>query len=159
MSHETLWFLESLAEVLIDGADTGDTYDAVTFTDPPGYMPPPHVHANESEGFLVLAGELTVHTAAGSRALRAGEAAHAPRSEPHTVEVTSPDAARYTVVGVPAGLVDFVRAVATPAPRRELPVPGGPVDVERLERIAMEHGITMVGPPGSLPADLLNRPA
>lgn len=51
MSHETLWFLESLAEVLIDGADTGDTYDAVTFTDPPGYMPPPHVHANESEGF------------------------------------------------------------------------------------------------------------
>lgn len=159
MSHDPIWFLNELVEVLIDGADTGGTYDAVTFTSPPGDMPPPHVHENESEGVLVLEGELAVHTAAGSQTLRVGDAIHLPRGEVHTAEVTSATPARYVVIAVPAGFVDFVRAVGTPAERRELPVPDESPDVERLERIALEYGITFVAPPGSRPADLEHRPA
>jgi hypothetical protein len=40
-----------------------------------------------------------------------------------------------------------------PAQRRELPAPEAP-DVERLGRLAAEHGIDLLGPPGMLPADL-----
>jgi len=40
-----------------------------------------------------------------------------------------------------------------PAPRRELPPREAP-DVERLGRLAAEHGITLLGPPGMRPAEL-----
>ncbi|MDQ3768264.1 MAG: cupin domain-containing protein [Actinomycetota bacterium] len=157
MPHEAIWFLNELVEVHIDGADTGGAYDVVTFTSPPGDMPPPHIHANESEGVLVLEGELTLHTAAGPHVVRAGEAGHLPLGEPHTSEVTSPGPARLVVIGVPAGFADFVRALGTPAQRLELPVEDGEPDLERLERIALEHGISFVGPPGSLPIELTDR--
>ena len=32
MSHEAIWFLKALVEVLIDGTDTGRGYDASMFT-------------------------------------------------------------------------------------------------------------------------------
>ena len=38
--------------------------------------------------------------------------------------------------------------------RPELPVLDGPPDVARLNRIAGDHGITLLGPPGTLPSDL-----
>lgn len=89
MSQQAIWFVDSLVEVLIDGADTDGAYEVATFTSPPG-RPPPHIHANESEVVLVLEGELTLHTAAGPHAVRAGQAGHLPLGEPHTLEVMSP---------------------------------------------------------------------
>ena len=154
MSAQPIWFLDTLMEVHLDAAATGGAYAIVTCTAPPGHMPPPHVHANEDEGFFVLEGELTVHTAEGSRALGPGESAHAPRGEVHTIEVTSSVPARVLVVSSPAGFEAFVRDLGTPAPRRELPVLDGPPDIDRLVRVAGEHGITFAGPPGSRPADL-----
>ena len=47
----------------------------------------------------------------------------------------------------------FVQAYGEPAPRRELPPREAP-DAERLGRLAAEHGIELLGPPGMLPADL-----
>ena len=60
-------------------------------------------------------------------------------------------------VSAPAGFVHFVRAVGRPAEREALPVLDGPPDVDLLIREAANHGITMVGPPGSVPADLIAR--
>jgi cob(I)alamin adenosyltransferase len=60
-------------------------------------------------------------------------------------------------VSAPAGFVDFVRAVGRPAEREALPVLDGPPDVDLLIREAANHGITMVGPPGTVPADLIAR--
>lgn len=157
MPRQQVWFLDTLVDINLEGADTGGAYAAVTFTSPSGHMPPPHVHANEAEGLLVHEGELTLHTAAGAHVLRPGDAMHAPRGEPHTVEVTSSAPARYTVILAPAGFTDFVRAFGTPAERPELPTLDGPPDLERLTRIAAEHGITFVGPPGSRPVDLETR--
>ena len=117
-------------------------------------MPPPHVHANEAEGFCVVEGELTVHTAEGSRVVGPGEAFHGPAGEPHTFEVTSEGPARFFVVSAPAGFEAFVRAFGEPSETGELPVLDGPPDGERLVAVAAEHGITFVGPPGSRPADL-----
>jgi hypothetical protein len=52
------------------------------------------------------------------------------------------------------GFASFVRAFGEPAERRELPVLHGPPDAERLGRLAAEHRIELLGPPGMLPADL-----
>ena len=45
-------------------------------------------------------------------------------------------------------------AYGEPAERRELPVLGGPPDVERLGRLAAEHRIELLGSPGMLPGEL-----
>jgi hypothetical protein len=59
------------------------------------------------------------------------------------------------VSSTPGDFAPFVRAVSRPAERAELPALDGPPDAERLGRIAAEHGITLLGPPGMLPADLV----
>ena len=155
MPAEPIWFLDTLVEVNLDGAATGGAYALLTCTAPPGHMPPPHVHAREDEGFVVLEGELTLHTAAGSRPLGPGDAVHAPRGEVHTIEVTGGEPCRWIVLSLPAGFERFVRALGTPAPVRELPPVQAP-DIERLVRIAGDHGITFAGPPGSRPAELVS---
>jgi len=151
---QSIWFLDTLVDVHLDAAATDGAYALATCTAPLGHMPPPHVHANEHEGFLVLDGELTIHTAAGPTVLRAGDALHAPQGEPHTLEVTGTGPCRWLIMSQPGGFADFVQAFGTPAERHELPVLDGPPDIERLTRVAGEHGITFVGPPGSRPADL-----
>jgi mannose-6-phosphate isomerase-like protein (cupin superfamily) len=151
MPEPPLWFLDTLMRVHIDGESTGGAYALLECLAPSGHMPPPHVHATEDEGFLVLEGELSVHTTEGTRALGPGMAMNAPAGEPHTIEVTSDEPARWLVVSSPAGFERFVRALGRSAERDELPVLDGPPDVERLVAVAAEHGITFVGAPGTRP--------
>lgn len=149
---EKIWFLDTLMTVHVSGAQTGGDYALLECLAPAGHMPPPHVHAEDGEGFLILDGELTVHTEEGSTTLAPGDGLHAPAGRPHTIEVTSDKPCRWLVVSAPAGFEEFVREFGEPAARDELPVMDGPPDVERLTRVAGEHGITFVGPPGTRPS-------
>lgn len=141
---QPIWFLDTLMTVHIGGASTDGAYALLECLAPKGHMPPPHVHEREAEGFLILEGELTVHTVDGPQVLRPGMSLNAPAGEPHTIEVTSEEPCRWMVVSSPAGFEDFVRAFGTPAARPELPVLDGPPDVERLTAVAEEHGIRFV---------------
>jgi mannose-6-phosphate isomerase-like protein (cupin superfamily) len=141
---KSIWFLDTLVQIHIDGAQTSGEYALVECVAPPGHMPPPHVHAEQAEGFLVLEGELTVHTADGATVLRPGDALNAPARKPHTIQVTSDVPCRWLVVSCPAGFEAFVRAFGTPAATQALPVMEGPPDVERLAQLAHEHGISFV---------------
>ncbi len=145
------WFIDTLMTVRIAAEQTGGDYAVLECLAPLGHMPPPHVHAADGEGFYLLEGELTVHTAAGATVLRAGDALHSPAGEAHTIEVTGTGPCRWLVLSAPAGFEAFVRAFGTPTESDELPVLDGPPDVERLMRVAGEHGITFVGPPGTRP--------
>jgi len=152
---EAIWFLDTLVRIHIDGATTDGAYALVESVAPNGHMPPPHVHATDAEGFVVLEGELTVHTENGAHVLRPGDSIHAPAGRPHTIEVTSETPARWMVVSAPGGFEAFVREFGIPAERDALPpTPDGPPDLARLEAIAGQHGITFVGPPGTTPAQL-----
>jgi quercetin dioxygenase-like cupin family protein len=150
---EPLWFVDSLAYVHADGDETAGAYGLVEITGRRGDMPPLHVHHRDDETFYVLEGELTLF--AGDRAITvaAGRAALAPRGVPHAYRVES-DSARYLVIASPAGFEQFVRAAGEPAPAAELPPAGRPLDPAALARIAVEHGIEILGPPGMLPTDL-----
>jgi quercetin dioxygenase-like cupin family protein len=143
---ESIWFIDNLAEILHSGPEL----DVLRMHHPPGGMPPLHVHADEDEGFYVLAGEVTVWVGDAERVvLRPGDFALAPRGIPHTYKTTS-DGPAVTLLTA-NGFADFVRAVGVPAERPELPALDGPPDVERMARIAAEHRITLLGPPGMLP--------
>ena len=152
---ESIWFTDSLMRVHISPEETGGAYAVIEALMPSGHMPPPHIHERDAEGFFVFEGEITLYTTAGEQVLRPGEGAHAPAGEPHTFRVTSGGPARAMLVSAPAGFVDFIRACGRPAEREALPVLDGPPDVDLLIREAKRHGITMVGPPGTVPADLV----
>ena len=84
--------------------------------------------------------------------LRPGEGILAPRGVPHTVRAGD-RGGRWLVTSTPAGFEAFVRAVGSPDPEA---APPGP---DELTRIAAEHGIEILGPPGMLPGELEARAA
>jgi quercetin dioxygenase-like cupin family protein len=138
---EEVNFLDSLARIHVSSART-DGYALIEVFGPLGHQPPLHVHRDEDEGFYVLEGELALWVGDETRTLRSGEFLLAPRQVPHTVRVGDAGA-RYLVIAG-ARFEAFVRAVgalASPGP-------------EPLARLAAEHGIELLGPPGMLPADL-----
>jgi quercetin dioxygenase-like cupin family protein len=144
---EAIWFIANLAEIVHSDA----RLDLVRMHAAPGDMPPLHVHADEDEGFYVLEGELSLWVGdAEPVVLAPGEFALAPRGVPHTYRVTG-DATAVVLVTA-NGFAAFLRAAGVPAARRELPVLDGPPDAGRLARIAADHGITLLGPPGTLPS-------
>jgi quercetin dioxygenase-like cupin family protein len=145
---ESIWFIANLAEIL----HSGPQLDVLRMHAAPGDQPPLHVHEAEDEGFYVLEGEVTLWVGdAEPVVLRAGEFALAPRGIPHTYKVTGD--VKAVVLVTANGFAGFVREAGEPAARPELPVLEGPPDGERLARIAADHGITLLGPPGMLPAE------
>lgn len=146
---ESIWFIQNLMDVLADGPD----YELIRAYAPPGDMPPLHVHERHDEGFFVLEGELTLWVGdAEPLVLGPGGFANAPKGVPHTYRVTSSEPAVFLVSAAP-GFAAFVRDVGAPAEEHVLPVLDGPPDAERIARIAAEHRITLLGPPGALPSE------
>ncbi len=129
-------FLGSTARVLA----SEDGLGLVHIDHPAGEMPPLHVHHNEDEGFYCLGGEITLYLPGDSVTLRAGDFFLAPRGVPHTYEVGG-DGCRLLVTSTPSGFERFVIAVAAL----------DEVTPEILTRVALEHDIEILGPPGARP--------
>jgi quercetin dioxygenase-like cupin family protein len=149
---EQLWFLAGLAEILVDRED----FSLVRMHAPAGDQPPLHVHEAEDEGFYVLSGSVTLWVGdADPVTLVPGEFALAPHGIPHTYRVGDTTAV-FLVTSTPGTFVSFLREAGQPALSPELPVLSGPPDAERLAAIATSHGITLLGPPGTLPTALVS---
>lgn len=74
-----------------------------------------------------------------------------PVGVPQTHRVTSSEPARVLAISTPAGFELFVAEAGRPAESLTLPPAEAPPDLERLAAIAAEHGIELLGPPGSMP--------
>jgi mannose-6-phosphate isomerase-like protein (cupin superfamily) len=142
---EEITFLDSRARIHASSAQT-DGFALIEVVAPAGHQPPLHVHDDEDEGFYVLEGELTLWVGEDTRTLGAGDFLLAPRQVPHTVR-SGAGGGRWLVTAGPR-FEAFVRAVAATAP--------APDDIKRL---AAEHGIAILGPPGMLPSELPARAA
>lgn len=130
-------FLGCRARVLASG-------DALGLVDmlevPAGHMPPLHVHRREDEGFYVLDGEVTLYMPEQQVTVGPGDFFLAPRGVPHAYRVGDAPA-RWVVTSSPAGFERFVADVAAL----------GEADPDRLAAVAADHGIEILGPPGTLP--------
>jgi quercetin dioxygenase-like cupin family protein len=136
-----LLFLGVRCRILADSASTGGRYGLVDMIEAPaGDMPPLHIHHTHDEGFLLLAGELSLFLPGREVRLAPGEFVLAPRGVPHAYQVGDAPA-RWLVVSTPGGFEEFVRDVAqlddlTP---------------EVLAAAAAERDIEILAPPGTLP--------
>jgi quercetin dioxygenase-like cupin family protein len=134
-------FLAGRVRILADGDATAGALGLVEMVEaPPGDMPPLHVHHVHDEGFYLLEGELTLYLPGERVELTPGEFVLAPRGIPHSYRVGDAPA-RWLVTSSPAGFEQFVAAVST----------SGTTDPAELGRLAAEHGIEILGPPGMLP--------
>jgi len=152
---ESIWFADALMRIHVTPEDTNGAYTLIEALVPPGHMPPPHIHEHDAESFIVLEGEVTAYTVDGEQVVHPGEAAHIPAGVPHTIRATGTGPTRAIIVSAPAGLATFVRSAGRPAEREEMPVLDGPPDVAALMRAAERAGMTLLGPPGALPADVV----
>jgi quercetin dioxygenase-like cupin family protein len=139
---EEIRFLDSRALIHVSAAQTEGALSLIEVIHPAGDRTPLHVHRDTAEAFYVLDGELTLWVGDETHVLRAGDSMLAPKGVPHTLRVGE-RGARSLVTTAPEGFEAFVRAVAAATP-----------DPEELTRIAAEHGIDILGPPGMLPSEL-----
>jgi quercetin dioxygenase-like cupin family protein len=116
-------------------------------------MAPLHVH-EEPEGFHVIEGSLVFVAGGVTVRLDAGQSVVAPAGVPHTYRAES-EPTRYLAVSFVASVElyeGFLRAAALPEPAGE----SGPHESDRVvTTIARGNGITVLGPPGALPAEAL----
>jgi quercetin dioxygenase-like cupin family protein len=144
---EALWFLGTLARVKLAGEQTGGRFALWEGVLPHGAAPPLHSHPQD-ETFYVLEGELTAWVGDEPQPCRPGAAVFAPGGVPHTFRVES-DTARMLFLSTPAGIEEYVRALAEPARWPWLqPPPDGPrVAAERIEAVERQLGVIRHGPP------------
>jgi quercetin dioxygenase-like cupin family protein len=144
---EDLWFLGSLFTVRASGEQTGGAYALCECVLRQGPAAPLHVQPGDDETFHVLEGEATFHVDGRELHAPAGSTVFVPRGTPHAFRIDSPQA-RLLVLNTPAGHERFFRAMAEPAPRRELPpVPTGPPDMAAMAAAAHDAGFEILGPP------------
>lgn len=160
---DPLWFLGTLARMKLTGEETGGRFALWEGVLPRGASPPLHSHPQD-ETFYVLEGEVTAWIVepdeiAGdgdppawvdscARRGGVGLVVFAPGGTPHTFRIES-DAARMLFLSTPAGVEDYVRALAEPARWPWLPPPpdGPRVPAERLQAVERELGMIRHGPP------------
>jgi quercetin dioxygenase-like cupin family protein len=156
---QPLWFLGTLVRLKLTGQQTGGRFGLWEGVLPRGAAPPLHSHTQD-ETFYVLDGEVTVWLVAREltedrdwvkacpRRLSAGGCALAPGGAPHAFRVES-DTARMLFLSTPAGIEDYVQALAEPARWPWLPAPpdGARVSAERLQAVEREHEVIRYSPP------------
>jgi mannose-6-phosphate isomerase-like protein (cupin superfamily) len=147
---ESLWFIDNLVHVHVDGDASNGRLAVVEQWGRQGNMPPLHVHHRDDETFFVIDGEMSLFVGDRQLTLTGGQAALAPRAVPHSYRVES-EQAHWLVITAPAGFEAFVRRVSEPAPAGELPETARPVDPAMLAQAAADAGIEILGPPGALP--------
>ncbi|WP_417221304.1 cupin domain-containing protein [Arthrobacter sp.] len=156
--RENLWFLGDLIQPIITTEMTDGRFMMALTHSKAGSEPPLHEHDGEDEIFYILTGTIEFWSGDGHAVLGPGDCILMPKDVPHIFRV-SPDAeATWLVMSAPGGLDDFFRAVSVPAG-----YPGPQQDWQmdeeteaRLEAACRQFGITLIGPPGTLPgmADL-----
>jgi quercetin dioxygenase-like cupin family protein len=160
---ENLWFLGTLARMKLEGRQTAGRFALWEGVFPRGAAPPLHSHPQD-ETFFVIEGEVTAWLVepeliddqsappdwVTTRGRRCGPGAvtFAPAGAPHTFRVES-DTARMVFLSVPAGIEDYVRALAEPAkwPWLQPPADGPRVPVQRIAAVERELGVIRHGPP------------
>ena len=141
---------ELRATILAIGAETEGRMDLSDTHLAPGAATPLHLHCRYTERFWVVSGSMTVWAGADTVELRSGDHAFVPIGVPHAVRAGA-EGCHALHISSPAGFAELIRRAGSPA---RLAGAAAEFDPERFAAIAAEFGDELLGPPGSVPADL-----
>lgn len=144
---EALWFNGALAYVKASHELTDGRFAALEFLAPKGFGAPLHIHRDEDEFFLVLAGEVRLQHGDEVIEAVAGSLVYGPRDVAHRFRVDSAEARMLLFFG-PAGIEGFFRDAGKPAGSHSIPPPGERfLDPPALMEIGNRYRTECVGPP------------
>jgi quercetin dioxygenase-like cupin family protein len=106
---------------------------------PPGFLVPPHRHAEDDEVFFVLEGELTVFGASGERRIGQGATAQLPAGSRHGFRNDTAEMVRFLVMSRP-GLQSL--EMFRHFDRAGRAAPDGPTPPE-IVAICAQYGVSM----------------
>lgn len=141
---------ELRATLLTTGEETDGRHDLVLAVTPPTGMVPLHLHTKYEERFFVISGSMTVWAGRDKVALRPGGYYHIPMNVPHAIHF-GPEGARALNISSPAGFAELIARTATPA---HLATAETELDADLFAAVTTELGDVLLGPPGTIPADL-----
>jgi hypothetical protein len=118
--------------------DTGGAFTLLEAAEPPGFGPPLHIHHDCAEAFYVLEGEYKIWADGEEHICPAGSFIYIPSGQVHGFKV-GPTPSRKLNLYLPAGMVGYFDALS-------FAITTGMADDARLEAIAREHGMQVVGP-------------
>ena len=128
-----------VVSVMLGGEQTSGTLTVAFDVTPPGGGPPPHVHGNEDELFLVVEGQLSYFVEGQWTEVGAGGAVYLPRGTTHCYRNVGATPSRQWILTTPSGFERFFARCAN-----EFAKPGGP-DMQQIVAIHQDHGIALVG--------------
>jgi len=123
------------------GEQTGSDVTVAMAITPPGGGPPPHMHRNEHEIFIIESGEIELWSDGEWTPAAPGSVVFLPKGVPHSFRNAGSTPSRMWVVATPSGFESFFGKCS-----KEFAA-GGPPDMDRLLQICAEHGIEVLGPP------------
>src|SRR5579872_4087077 len=126
---EAIWYTTTRMTLKATSESTGGALSLVEVLAAPETAPPWHIHHRDSEMFYILEGSFLF----------------LPGGMPHSFKVVSETAARFLVLGIPAGLDRYF--VDSGIPAIEEGLRPQPVDPVQMVAIAARHGIEILGPP------------
>ncbi len=126
--------------IRLGATETAGKYTLFNVVSPPGGGPPPHVHVNEDEWFIVLEGRAEFFAAGAWNPVTIGTTIYVPKGTVHTYKNVGDTPLRMLVHISPAGFETFYSRCAL-----EFAKPGPP-DMARIVQIAGEHGIQFITP-------------
>ena len=135
--------------IIISGKQTEGAYAVIDMLVPPGSGPGPHSHADISELFYVIDGEIEFKTEAGKYAAKKGSFVNIPKGgEVHCFKNTGNEVAHLLCTVMPAGLDAFFEEIGVPVKAGTFLPP--PIlnedDLVCLKAIAEKHGQKLYPP-------------
>ena len=138
------WIGGSIFSVLLDAEATGGQLTVGRFDADLGEAPPFHMHNNEDEVFLLLAGSALVWAGDEQHELREGGVVFLPRRIPHSYRITS-EKADLLLITTPGGLEKMFRHAGRDL--REPRPEGLEIPQSLLAEAAEISGIVVLGTP------------
>ncbi len=129
---------EGIASVMLSGEQTGGTLAVLSCIQQPDTGPPPHVHVNDDELFLVIEGQYSFYVDGRWTEVSGGGAVYFPRGAVHCYRNIGTTPGRHWILTTPSGFERFFARLAN-----EVASPTGP-DMNRIVEISREHGITYI---------------
>ncbi|MEO6350661.1 MAG: cupin domain-containing protein [Candidatus Limnocylindrales bacterium] len=118
--------------------ETDRAFTVLEATEPPGFGPPLHIHNNAAETFYVLEGEYNIFLEGHEYRCPAGSFIFIPQGVEHGFRVGSVPSRKLNLY-TPAAMVGYFDELSEA-------IKSGDADADRLEQIALSHGMDVIGP-------------
>jgi quercetin dioxygenase-like cupin family protein len=135
---EIRWYVGNQVRFLINPEDTQGEFSLMEMISLAGTEPPPHIHQNEDETFIIQEGEVRIVIGEDVIDAKAGMVVFAPRGIRHTFKIMTP-AVRWTILFTPGDFVNFFRDKSTETPQAGVITPPTPEQFKALAQYSEQH--------------------